>query len=442
MAISKTRPTLGEVMKVAFVTNKYPPPDTLGATATFVEQIAEGLVDEGVQTYVLCRSPSRLETSGEHAEGTGSPEVYRITDTGLAFGYKARKILSRIVGPKDIVHLQDVLPIGAASLYPLAGLPQRKFTTLHGFESICRNVFLWPPASQVREQPITSRSPLCFSPELPSCSMCFGRGIRENLRRALFGLRRHLVIDFLRHFNLLAPSKATARIYTLLLSRPVHVLPNAVEDFADGLAPGSVIRRQLGWSSEDTCLFMGGRSVPEKGIDLLLRSLSLVVEDFPEVRLVITTKGRRQYLKLLSRIADRLGLMRVQWVPWLSKTDQLSLVKAADLVIVPTRGFEIQGMIAVEAEMLGKPLIVADTGGLVEVVESGVNGLIFRRDDEESLANALRELLLDQKRRRKMARQSRAIYQRRFTVKRHLEALLEIYSGASLETEIKTRSNL
>jgi glycogen(starch) synthase len=98
----------------------------------------------------------------------------------------------------------------------------------------------------------------------------------------------------------------------------------------------------------------------------------------------------------------RLG-RSVQLAGFLPDVDQAALLAAADCVVVPSL-YEPFGMVALEAAAAGTPLVVADTGGLREIVEPGITGLAFAPGDADGLAQAVCSLASDHVLARRTAR--------------------------------------
>ena len=158
-----------------------------------------------------------------------------------------------------------------------------------------------------------------------------------------------------------------------------------------------------------------GRLVPEKGFDVLIRALA----GLPEADLVLMGDGpERAGLEGLGRelgLQDRMTF--TGWVepPWVAR-------QRCDVLVMPSRveGF---GLVAVEALLAGIPVVASRVGGLTEVVEDGVTGLLVPSDDPEALASALRELEGDSVLRAELAERGRADVRRRFSV----EAMMSAY---------------
>jgi glycogen(starch) synthase len=144
-------------------------------------------------------------------------------------------------------------------------------------------------------------------------------------------------------------------------------------------------------------ILLVGRLVYEKGFHLALDALGGpdgVIERLGDVRFLIAGSGTAE--QELKDQARRLGLMRHgAFVGWTGDDELHSLYRIADLCVVPSI-YEPFGLVALEAMASGCPCIVADTGGLREVVPGGRRvGLRFRAKDSRSLARVMETLLTD-----------------------------------------------
>ena len=89
---------------------------------------------------------------------------------------------------------------------------------------------------------------------------------------------------------------------------------------------------------------------------------------------------------------------------------------------------ETTNLTVFEAMALGKPVVVTNVGGLPEVVEDGVTGLVVPPRDPEALADAVVVLLGDPELRARMGAAGRERFLERFTVERMTDAHLELYA--------------
>jgi glycosyltransferase involved in cell wall biosynthesis len=134
-----------------------------------------------------------------------------------------------------------------------------------------------------------------------------------------------------------------------------------------------------------------GRLDREKGVALLLRAFARLRAQVPGARLRIIGRGPEQ--PALERIVGDLSLTdAVTFLGWLSLRDIEHQLRDAWATVVPSLWAEPLGMVAPEAIVRGVPVIASAAGGLGEVVEHGVTGLLFPNNDENALTEALRAI--------------------------------------------------
>jgi glycogen(starch) synthase len=144
---------------------------------------------------------------------------------------------------------------------------------------------------------------------------------------------------------------------------------------------------------DEKLILLVGRLVYEKGFHLALDAMPRLIERLG-VRFLVAGSGTAE--AELKAQAERLGLMdHGSFVGWTGDDVLHSLYRIADLCVVPSL-YEPFGLVALEAMASGCPCIVADTGGLREVVPDGRRvGLRFRARDPRSLARMAEQLLSD-----------------------------------------------
>jgi glycosyltransferase involved in cell wall biosynthesis/uncharacterized membrane protein YbhN (UPF0104 family) len=131
-----------------------------------------------------------------------------------------------------------------------------------------------------------------------------------------------------------------------------------------------------------------GRLAPEKGFDVLVQAVVLLVAEGRAVELQIAGDGPEE--ARLRREGASLG-GHFTLLGACSRLQVEQLVLGAHAVVIPSRR-EGLGMVAVEALTLGRPVVASDVGGLPDVVEDGVDGILVPPDDAEALAAGLRRL--------------------------------------------------
>ncbi len=180
--------------------------------------------------------------------------------------------------------------------------------------------------------------------------------------------------------------------------RRITVIPNGI-DPGDLRPVGDLeaLRREFA-EPEDQLVLLIGRLVYEKGFQLALDALPGVIERVGAargaVRFIVAGSGTHE-VELRAQ-AQRLGLdEHGVFLGWIGDDALHSLYRIADLCVVPSI-YEPFGLVALEAMASGCPCIVADTGGLREVVPPGERvGLRFNGGDAEHLGVMIERLLVD-----------------------------------------------
>lgn len=161
---------------------------------------------------------------------------------------------------------------------------------------------------------------------------------------------------------------------------------------------------------EDRVVLVVARLDPMKGQDRAIQAVARVVEDIPNVRLVLVGNGSfssskqgiglskaDKWLNELQTLAVRLGIRdQVVFAGHLSQRQLNAAYKRCDLTVLPSvrEGF---GLVVIESWLYRKPTIVTSRAGIAELIEEGRNGLLFDPDDSLTLAEKVSDLLLDQK---------------------------------------------
>jgi glycogen(starch) synthase len=142
---------------------------------------------------------------------------------------------------------------------------------------------------------------------------------------------------------------------------------------------------------DERLVLLVGRLVYEKGFQLALEALPRLIERLRDVRFVVAGSGTAE--GELREQARELGLdEHGTFLGWIGDDLLHSLYRIADLTVVPSI-YEPFGLVALEAMASGCPCLVADTGGLREVVPNEDVGLRFRSRDPRSLATMAERLL-------------------------------------------------
>jgi glycogen(starch) synthase len=184
-----------------------------------------------------------------------------------------------------------------------------------------------------------------------------------------------------------------ADIYDLDEER-VSVIPNGIDPLDLQPVDDLVALRARFAAAGEKLVLLVGRLVYEKGFQLALEALPGVIEQVGGVRFLVAGSGTHEHE--LRGQARELGLEEHgTFLGWIGDDVLHSLYRISDLCVIPSL-YEPFGLVALEAMASGCPCIVADTGGLREVVPGGERvGLRFRGGDAEHLGFMVERMLTD-----------------------------------------------
>lgn len=179
---------------------------------------------------------------------------------------------------------------------------------------------------------------------------------------------------------------------------------------------------------EDLILFVGGDFF-RKGLPRLLRAMPLVLQRVPTARLRVIGKDY-WYARWLASFLSR-GLP-VEFINGMPLADVYREYAKARALVLPSE-IEALSLVSAEATMAGVPPILADVGGMPEVVVDGKSGFIFPLDDTELLAERIVQCLTDRELSRRLVANGRQFFAE-FTIEKMMQRQEEIYRDVLANT--------
>jgi glycosyltransferase involved in cell wall biosynthesis len=168
-----------------------------------------------------------------------------------------------------------------------------------------------------------------------------------------------------------------------------------------------------------------GRLSHEKGVDVLIEAVALR----PALDLDVAGDGparpELERLVLARDVGDR-----VRFHGRLGPAELRDLLGAAAVSVVPSRWYENMPLAVLDAFAAGLPVVASTLGGLPELIEPGVDGLLVPPENADALADALADLTRSPEVAFEMGRAARAKAEARFAPERHMERLGSIYDEA------------
>ena len=191
----------------------------------------------------------------------------------------------------------------------------------------------------------------------------------------------------------------------------------------------SAIKKSLDISPEDEVIGFIGRLEPIKGIEYFIDAARIVAEEIPKVKFLIIGEGTLRS-KLELRVS-KLGLAKkFIFTGW--KKDISRVLAILDLCVLPSLN-ESWGLILLQAQSAGVPIVATTVGGIPEVVLNGKTGILVPPKDPQKFAEAVIYLLKDNPKRLAMAKAAREWVKARFSIQRMLEKIHGIYNEFMLK---------
>jgi N-acetyl-alpha-D-glucosaminyl L-malate synthase BshA len=183
------------------------------------------------------------------------------------------------------------------------------------------------------------------------------------------------------------------------------------------------IRKSLGW---DTNIVLTSRRLVKKnGVDLLIRAMN-ELKPGADVRLVIIGDGPEK--EDLIAQADAVKAHNIDFVDFTDFQTYIKMLNACDVYVVPSR-WEGFGMVVLEAWAAGVPVVGTRVGGIPEIIENEINGVLVK-PDPKNLADGIDSVLQDVQYQDKLTRNARKRLEEYFTWPRAQKEWNELYTKA------------
>jgi len=208
----------------------------------------------------------------------------------------------------------------------------------------------------------------------------------------------------------------------------IDVVYNGTDFLDHESLPGESVLAEFGLSCHGPTIGLVGRISKEKGHLIALGAAPEVVEKHPGASFVFVGRLEPHFAdEFNAALAD--SEVKDSVILTGPREDVPRLMDAMDIVILPSEK-ETFGLVAIEAMALGKPVIATRTGGLTEVIQDQITGLLIEQDVAQ-LVSAIDSLLLDDTRRLAMGQKARRWVEEHFSHTRMVERLEAVYRTAA-----------
>jgi len=305
----------------------------------------------------------------------------------------------------DVAHFHNIhAHLTASIVSPLRARGIPIVWTLHDYRLICPNTSLLS-GGEICERCIPNRFheailQRCKKGSLPASFVAMLTTLYDRFERIPVRIDRFIApSDFLRS-KLLEGGFDPARVVRV---------PNFVD-----------LALYAGRPEKDYFCYLG-RLSREKGLDILIRA----VAGLEAGRLIVVGDGPEA--EGLRRLAAELGTSRVEFAGYRSGEELKRILAESQFVVLPSRWYENLPFAVMEAFASSKAVVASRIGGIPEMVDDGVNGLLFPVGDARALAASLRRMLGDRRLREEMGRRGREKAERLYEREGHYAQIERIY---------------
>lgn len=204
-------------------------------------------------------------------------------------------------------------------------------------------------------------------------------------------------------------------------------------------------RRKIGYGPGRVLLFVG-RLERLKGVDVAIRALALLRDRaHDDLRLIVLGEdvrdGEESEKERLKLVASASGVRdRVDFLGSVAHHELPYFYAAADVCVMPSYS-ESFGLVALEAQACGRPVVASGVSGLRSVVRDEVSGYLIEGHDPATYAERIGRLLADPELAQQMGRRGRLLAQR-FSWTRTADRLGNLFEGAIESTQARVQASV
>ncbi|AIG64444.1 GDP-mannose-dependent alpha-(1-6)-phosphatidylinositol monomannoside mannosyltransferase [Corynebacterium atypicum] len=366
--------------RVLLVTNDFPP--TIGGIQSYLRDFVERLDPREVVVFCSTQDPQAARRFDEAAEFSVYRWPRRVMLPTPAVAHEMRRIIA--AESIDVVWFGAAAPLGLLAPAARSAGARRVIATTHGHEV---GWAMLPGARQALRRVFRGADVVTF----------ISAYTRNRLRKVLGATRVAHV-----------PSGVSTRVFR----------PASARIRAD-------TRARLGVGNDEPMAIVISRLVPRKGQDQLIRAWPQVRRRVPGARLVVVGGGRYgRTLNILKQRADRPSGATGAGIVMTGRLEQEAMrdaLAASDVFAMPARtrfgGLDVEGLgiVYLEAQACGVPVIAGTSGGAPETVGEGCGQIVDGRDIE-AIADALAAWLSNRRAASEAGRAGRAYVEREWTM--------------------------
>jgi glycogen synthase len=183
---------------------------------------------------------------------------------------------------------------------------------------------------------------------------------------------------------------------------------------------------QPGHDNRSLHLLYAGRLAPDKGIDTAIKAVARLVSEQGRgsIRLSVAGSGSPEFETHLRHLITQAGLADyVTFLGWLPPEEMPKLMRKFDVLLLPSTWPEPFARVVLEGMISGLVVVASQTGGTVEILTDGENGLLFAPSSDEDLAQKITCLADDPALRQRLAAAGRRTVTEKFTMMKMMDEI-------------------
>jgi len=351
----------GPLMRVAMFSWEYPP-KSVGGLAQHVYDLTNALSDLGVEIHLFTMGEPGLP----EMERVNGVQVYRVIPYNVS-----SPDFTTWVAQLNVALLEKAIPVLSEN---------EGFNLVHGHD--------WLVAYAARAIKHAFHIPLVATIHATE----YGRnyGLHNDNQRHISDVEWWLCYEA---WQVICCSHYMEQEMKYVFQIPddkLKVIPNGV-DPSNFVQKNEKRTRNDYASANEKIVFFVGRLVREKGVQVLLDAVPMVLSRMPNTKFIIGGKG--PHMQELQDQAARMGISQsVYFTGYIDAYTRNSLYSWSDVAVFPSL-YEPFGIVALEAMAAHIPVVVSDTGGLSEIVRHNVDGLKAYLGNPRSLADMILNVL-------------------------------------------------
>ena len=328
----------------------------------------------------------------------------------IIYSAEAKRKMEKLISEQkpDLAHLHNIYHQISPSILPVLhekGIPV--VMSLHDYKLICPNYRLMTQGNICEK---------CNSTKYYQA--VFHKCVKDSFSASLLNCLEMYVHKFLKFYEknvdlFISPSlfmKEKLSEFGFDKSKIVYLSPWVKE-----------IKSTPSYTYSDFILYFG-KIDKEKGVEILIKAMGKIKEG----QLLIVGKGEEK--NRLQNYVSQNGIENVKFVGFMERLKLNELIRASRFVVLPSQWYENSPSTIYESFALGKPVIGSRIGGIPELIEDGINGLLFEPANVEDLAEKIKYLYRHPLLAQKMGISARKKVEEKYSEEGYYKKLFGIYN--------------